>query len=85
MSLPSTVVLAIAIYFGMPLIEQGQIEGILLIVLRILDALFTEYVVSLVFRNQFCQICGEQMKKVHGLYYCRRCRRIYDPRRVKEV
>ncbi|MEM2485501.1 MAG: hypothetical protein QXT82_11795 [Candidatus Caldarchaeum sp.] len=85
LSLLSTAVVAIAVYFGMPLIEQGRVEGFLLVFFGFLAAYSVEYVVSKVVSNRMCPECSAWMKKVQGLYYCKNCRRFYELRRAKGV
>jgi len=85
MSLLSMAVVALAVYFAVPLIQEGRIEGFLLAFFGVLAAYSVEYVVSKVVSNRMCPECGAWMKKAHGLYYCSSCRRFYERRRVKEA
>ncbi|MEM2034462.1 MAG: hypothetical protein QXS72_09350 [Candidatus Caldarchaeum sp.] len=86
LSLLSTAVVAIAVYFGMPLIQRGLVlEGFLLIVLGMLASVTVEYLVSKMVSDRTCVVCGGWMRKVQGLYYCENCRRFYELRRVKGV
>ncbi|MEM1975983.1 MAG: hypothetical protein QW074_07860 [Candidatus Caldarchaeum sp.] len=84
LSLLSMAVVALAVFFAMPLIGQGRVEGFVLVVFGFLAAYSVEYVVSKAVSNRMCE-CGAWMKKVQGLYYCNSCRRFYELRRVKGV
>ncbi|MEM4298326.1 MAG: hypothetical protein QW815_08170 [Nitrososphaerota archaeon] len=78
-SLLAMSVVAVAVFFAMPLIQRGLfLEGFLLIVLGVLAAYSVEYMVSRAISGRICPQCGGWTKRVADFRYCRRCGRFYE-------
>ncbi|MEM0348963.1 MAG: hypothetical protein QXD24_02100 [Candidatus Caldarchaeum sp.] len=82
-SLLMPALITLALVYGIQLVYEGRLfEGVLLMVVGILGGFYGEYLLQR-WLSTYCDHCGGKMRKdVGGLYYCDRCRRFQQPRRV---
>ena len=74
--------IALALVYGIQLINQGRLfEGVMLMLVGFFGGFYAEYLLQK-YLSTYCDYCGAKMKKdAGGLYYCDKCRR-FAPRRV---